>query len=56
MSISVNCHFVTYSLHISLSPVIFNNTKGIIDSSDRFINNYPMTKLSWLSNELTYSE
>jgi hypothetical protein len=26
MSISVNCHFVTYSLHILLSPAIFMDT------------------------------
>jgi hypothetical protein len=34
MSISVNCHFVTYSLHILLRPAIFNDTKGIIHSRD----------------------
>jgi hypothetical protein len=33
MSISVNCHFVTYSLHISLKKIILNHSNGIVDLS-----------------------
>lgn len=35
MSISVNCHFVTYSLHICMSMAIFKVTTCIIHSRDR---------------------
>ena len=42
-------------LHILLSPAIFNNTNGILDFADPFIQKYPMIKLPCLSNELTHS-